>query len=539
MADIKQIDSKNIAHSEVKEKEWSRAGHVIDSDIDAGDNSIKNLSNPVDDKDAANREFVDRRRNVGGEISIVNEDFIDTYFEEFPEKRIDRTEITIETRTEKVNKTKGAKVFGDFYVLNILNTSGTGTYSLSNEDRPPELSHCYKIEHNSIPSSMTVSANYFPGEVIKTIGIWVRNPTDDGKCFTLFLYDATGTKYIECEMAIKPNSDWTFLTASNLDFQTNTLDGTVDTISSVKVIQRNENADYYWPDWKTGDYILFGHVQVNFSSRPKFIISFDDLSKGILYPESDYPTSYPVSGGTWLDICNYYGFKAVMCTPINFAGRQGRLTWDEIKVIHDNYGWDVIGHGNSIDRLYHRALTIHLSTDGSEERILHDLLQTKNILESKGYRGDFLALPSGIWDQYTHVALKKAGIKAVRGVQAMGGKDKGSLFFPQGYPSNSKNMNTPTLAGNIHLPGALLLDYAYIPNRTTEEPNSDQAKEYIDNLIYYGAAGISLNHIINSKRATVFDKLLAYLRLKVDADEIDVVTFSEWYQQTYGYGDNI
>lgn len=51
---------EDIYHGNLKGLKWSEAGHIIDTDIDFKDNTIKNLKDPEKPKDAANKKYVDK-----------------------------------------------------------------------------------------------------------------------------------------------------------------------------------------------------------------------------------------------------------------------------------------------------------------------------------------------------------------------------------------------------------------------------------------------------------------------------------------------
>lgn len=130
--------------------------------------------------------------------------------------------------------------------------------------------------------------------------------------------------------------------------------------------------------------------------------------------------------------------------------------------------------------------------------------------------GKFFALPQGGADEYVRSAGVRANIPWVRGVSAY----NGAHTIPVGYPSGGGLAAIQNPAGGwLSQQDALQTDSV-----TTTVPN---AQTYINDVVSQGACGCSYHHGVGVSSIPLLDQTCAYLRAKVDAKALDVMTADE------------
>lgn len=135
-------------------------------------------------------------------------------------------------------------------------------------------------------------------------------------------------------------------------------------------------------------------------------------------------------------------------------------------------------------------------------------------LTALGFRGHelFHALPQGGWDHYVRSAVERLGIRHTRGISSTAANHR-SIHI--GYPTGGSCSSTPFWAtGWPEQADAISTDQSF---------TLPQATDYVDECITFGYTGANYHHSV-SDSPDVLDGLLAYLKTKVDAGEIDVVT---------------
>ena len=143
-------------------------------------------------------------------------------------------------------------------------------------------------------------------------------------------------------------------------------------------------------------------------------------------------------------------------------------------------------------------------------------------LTAMGFRGHelFHALPQGGWDHYVRSAVERLGIRHARGISSPAANHR-SIHI--GYPTGGSCSSTP-----FWVPGWPEQADAISTDQSFTLP---QATAYVDECIANGYTGANYHHSV-SDSPDVLDGLLAYLKTKSDAGEIDVVTVWELFEQT-------
>lgn len=142
-------------------------------------------------------------------------------------------------------------------------------------------------------------------------------------------------------------------------------------------------------------------------------------------------------------------------------------------------------------------------------------------LTALGFKGHelFFALPQGGWDHYVRSAVERLGIRHTRGISSTAANHR-SIHI--GYPTGGTVSSSPFWApGWPEQADAISTDQSF---------SLAQAKGFVDECITYGYTGANYHHSsVNSP--DILDGLLAYLKTKSDAGEIDVVTVWDLFDQ--------
>ncbi len=145
--------------------------------------------------------------------------------------------------------------------------------------------------------------------------------------------------------------------------------------------------------------IDFDQLPLRDATTDACIITFDD---GDL---SNYAIAFP--------LLKEFGLKAVFFLVPEYVGDIGYMSWDQIREMNeyrDEHGVKLFSFGSH--GLTHRALG-----DLSYEEILHELTESKSIIEQElGTPVDTLALPfgSGAGEQKVITAARLAGYRVIR-----------------------------------------------------------------------------------------------------------------------------
>lgn len=127
----------------------------------------------------------------------------------------------------------------------------------------------------------------------------------------------------------------------------------------------------------------------------------------------------------------------------------------------------------------------------------------------------FFALPQGSADAYVRSACIRAGLRWVRGASLH------THTIPVGLPSGGG------LSGIENTPGGWLAQPDCVQTDGTASPSITAIKTYIDDTIIQGACGCSYHHAIGAPTLSNLDNMCVYLRDRVNAKLIDVVTLDQ------------
>ena len=126
----------------------------------------------------------------------------------------------------------------------------------------------------------------------------------------------------------------------------------------------------------------------------------------------------------------------------------------------------------------------------------------------------FFALPQGGADEFVRSACVRAGLAWVRGVGST------THSIPVGVPSGGGQSNM------VNWPGGWLAQPDCIQTDGVS-PTIVAIRTYVDETITQGACGCSYHHSVATSTIPNLDNLCAYLRIKVDAKALDVMTLDE------------
>jgi hypothetical protein len=127
----------------------------------------------------------------------------------------------------------------------------------------------------------------------------------------------------------------------------------------------------------------------------------------------------------------------------------------------------------------------------------------------------FFALPQGSADVYVRSACIRAGLRWVRGASLH------THTIPVGLPSGGG------LSGIQNTPGGWLAQPDCVQTDGAAAPSIAAIKAYIDDAIIQGACGCSYHHEVGAPTLSNLDNMCMYLRDRVNAKLIDVVTLDQ------------
>lgn len=149
-----------------------------------------------------------------------------------------------------------------------------------------------------------------------------------------------------------------------------------------------------------------------------------------------------------------------------------------------------------------------------DSAIHEDIVAGIRGLERLGIRSgaSFFALPQGSADSFVRSACVRAGLKWVRGASLHG------HTFTAGRPTGGGLQNI------ANQPGGWLAQPDSVQTDGAATPSLPQIRDYVDATIAQGACGCSYHHDVQGATVGNLHGLCAYLRGRVDAGAIDVVT---------------
>ena len=345
------------------------------------------------------------------------------------------------------------------------------------------------------------------------VGIWYKAPTLAApRQFELRLFNAAGSRTIIANMVAEPTSEWRFAIAQSQNWAGDTLIYGTDGITNIRVTQQAATASG-WSDWASGEYVDFGNVYIGARTRPKFLLFTDDGYAANVTNGTGFPTSYPASGGNYLDICTYYGFRATATVIPSLIGTATYMTWANVATLAAA-GWSIASHSASNDL----AVTPGGGVTGIRAGVQADM---DAIAARYPTNAGHYTLPGGAWtDVIRDAVMGVSGLKTVRGISSY---NNGSHAFPVGVVVGGGNTGSGSfrLSGWIDLPSSVQVDGAL---------SAANIQAYVDEVIRQGATGTCYTHSIGATIATAFDALCAYLKRKQQQGLIDVVTIEDWHQ---------
>lgn len=153
-----------------------------------------------------------------------------------------------------------------------------------------------------------------------------------------------------------------------------------------------------------------------------------------------------------------------------------------------------------------------------DSAIYADIIAGVNGLAALGIStgASYFALPQGSADRYVRSACIRSGIKWIRGASYRG------QSFAFGRPTGGGLSQIGDQPGGwIAHPDAVQID-------ASVTPSPDQIRQYVDNTVSMGACGCSYHHGVQADTVGNLDALCAYLKTKVDANQLDVLTLDQF-----------
>lgn len=516
-----------------------------------------------------------------------------------------------------------------------LESSSLGA-NLDNTDLPPALDgtqHAVRLRRSAARAMADALTDgglaYRPRnpQAGCSLGIWVRNPQARTLNFELRASNASGSGYVKWNCAVDPHPGWIYLTMSPTQQVSVGWNSATDTIARVRVAQVDTMAEGPWRD---GEYLAFGNVYADVTTRPLFCITFDDG-----FDSQRHPSSTGLRGGQ--QIVESHGFKGSLFLVPSWLGTSGRygygrrpntfLSAADVKAMVAA-GWSVGSHTNThpsngenaglrllgpfgyflsnpVDHLparyvaawelgpaYRRRAVAATASDdvvrfenphrflpnmpivfvdvaptgfalgvpyycqsipsptsatfatdqgklqqrvavgadwtglanyrypgaaNDDSAIYADIMAGIAGVAALGVRtgAKFFALPQGSADEYVRSACERAGVTWVRGASLH------AHTIPVGRPTGGGLSNV------VNQPGGWLAQPDCVQTDAAVSPSLTDIRRYVDETVVQGACGCSYHHDVIGGSVANLENLCVYLRAKVDAGVLDVVTLDE------------
>lgn len=126
----------------------------------------------------------------------------------------------------------------------------------------------------------------------------------------------------------------------------------------------------------------------------------------------------------------------------------------------------------------------------------------------------FFALPQGGWDSFVRSACLRAGLSFIRA------NDQGTHTIAVGRQTGGGG-------GSHNVPGGWLMQPDSVQSDGGATPTITTITGYVDACISQGACGCNYHHSVGVGSLSNLDNLCAYLRTKVNAEVLDVVTLDD------------
>lgn len=373
----------------------------------------------------------------------------------------------------------------------------------------------------------------------------VFNPNAHPMPFHMILYNESVAQRAECHMACDVSSGWQLCWIPTADWAYKTF---IDA-DEVRTVRYQLRADYAH-GWSPvdGEALYFGRAYINPVQVPVFLLSADDGTTANIAAQT---TANPRK--SYLEICQYYGFRATAYIVPDWVGDSGYMTEANLDTLQDA-GWSLGSHsmthpvpilgsedpnngnpglrllgpyGVSRNALYGGP---YAGAANDDTAIYNDVVSAVQWGLSRGYTGfRHFALPQGGWDAYVRSACVHAKadgfLSSVRGISlpTKGFPIRGSINV--GPSAGTLQANTQLWSGWVDLPGSVQVDGA--PTQA-------------DILAYYTEGkrvGATMSNYTHGPNGLVnFDYLCSLLRTDQDAGLIRVMTVEEYYDATVDWG---
>lgn len=341
-----------------------------------------------------------------------------------------------------------------------------------------------KVGSHSLKLTAASASNCFADKVISAslvsagvIGFYVYVPTLTGiTSVAIYLSSTTNySKYFLKTIAVAAlHEGWNFVQVANSSW-TNT--GGEDWANTFLRVRFRINASSGTPS------IYVDGMYTNISRRPKLLLTFDDGWDSVFTKAYSYMRNLGLVGTSY--------------TIASKVGTSGYITKQQMMEMYDG-GWSFSVHGET-----------NLTTIATQAEMETEIASNRAYLLDNRFLGAeaHYAYPNGGYNDAAKLALAALNFKTARTIIDA---------------NQSHTINEPYLLTRLG-----------IYNTTSVAT----ATGYVDSVIDSCAAGLFNFHIIVDSDADVstkvltadFQEIIDYIKTKVDAGLIDVVTISEWF----------
>lgn len=382
-------------------------------------------------------------------------------------------------------QTQSATVFEDFENLGDWSLSSNALASLS-VTRTKSGTSSLKLQNNgqgvsaTATATKTISADLSRAGVI---GIWVyiEGDVDTSSIHIIFSSTSDLSKKFDYAAASSVHEGWNYLAIGRSQWTNTGGEDWSNTMIRLRVSVAGNDAN-------TIGTAYFDTLFTNYYSRPKCVIFFDD------FPSTTYTIAYPYM--------RQYGMKGTHAGVSTYRDITGKMTTAQIMEMHDVGGWDVVNHTTT-----HSALAVDYGTDkqgmiNNEIKPCQDWMISAGLTRNNEHK--FFVFPSSSWNLTCWDALSDLGFICAR---SNFDRVQGN-FVDQQY----------VMAGNANDAGITI----------------SQITAKVDRAIASGGSVFLYFHILRTPEdiATTLDPATFYGVIDYIArkkEQIDVVTFTEWY----------
>lgn len=378
-------------------------------------------------------------------------------------------------------------LFEDFETIGDWTITGSAGYAGSID------STIFKTGTGSLKLTATgVSSNCYATKTVNwdlsgsdpiSFSVYIPDESSNTQTITVYLSnDSTFTNYFNRAASTSGNftKGWNTITWAKSGFTPHASSSWASPIIRVRVRVDSTSSG--------GQIAYFDSIYAGKKTRPKLVITFDDGWESQLTEAYSYMATK--------------GLKGTCYIPFDNIGTANYMTEANLATLY-NAGWDIGNH------TYNHT---NLTTLGTQAEMEEEISLNTAYLNSLGFTRSSLhfAYPNGAYNDTVLLAVAAQNIKTARTVIGT------AAFMTVQPPDDFYHLRIQNLGNTDALANI--------------EAKIDRCIEEGDVLFLNGHKLVVTPTVTTEFGISDFQALMDYIKTKVDAGLIDVVTISEWYQ---------